>query len=83
MYKIVSSNGEVVYGINELVCDDIEDLELLPKCDMGSKCYVIGTNQMYIMNGKSQWILIGGSVVPAVSSSLGVAVIGEMNIGKE
>lgn len=83
MIKLVATDGEVAYGIKEYVCDNIQDLKLLPKnCEMGSKCYVINANELYIMNGQHQWVKIGGQVIISTTSALGVAVLDQMILGE-
>lgn len=83
MQKIISFSGDIVYGIVEMVCDSVEDISSLPACAMGSRCYVIDSGEMYIMNGRKEWVPISGNAVPVVaSSSLGVAIIGNMNLGE-
>jgi hypothetical protein len=44
MIKLTASNGEVLYGVNEYVCDTSEDIVDLPlNCSMGSTALVIST----------------------------------------
>ena len=38
------------------VCDTIEDLANLPRCSMGSTCYVIDQAAYYMVNSKGEWI---------------------------
>lgn len=57
MIKMLSQNGDVVYGVNEYVADTIEELDAIKhKCSMGSKAYVISTNENYILSGSNEWV---------------------------
>ena len=57
MIKLISSNGNIQYNVNEYVCDTLEELENLPKnCAMGSTCIVISTSELYMMNGEKKWV---------------------------
>lgn len=59
MIKLISQNGDKLYGINEYVCDTAEDIVYLPKsCDMGSTCIVIKTAEIYMLNGLKEWVKI-------------------------
>ena len=70
MVTIISSNGEISYGINIYLCDTLEDLKDIPKsCGIGSKCTVLETQQQYILNSKRQWV-----VDTTASSGEGTAV---------
>ena len=39
-----------------LICDTVEDLKKLPRCNMGSTCYVIETAESYMANSMGQWV---------------------------
>lgn len=57
MYKLTSSNGEIVYGVNEYVLDTSEDLKNLPPhCAMGSSAIVISTGEVYMKNSSNEWV---------------------------
>ena len=56
MYKIVSNDGDVAYGIKEFVCDAFDDLNTLPPCQMGSSAIVIATAEVYMKNSKGEWV---------------------------
>ena len=59
MIKLTASNGEVLYGVNEYVCDTPEDIVDLPlNCSMGSTALVISTGQIYMRNSEGEWILL-------------------------
>ena len=32
MYSIIAHDGETQYGVNEYVCDSVDDLVILPRC---------------------------------------------------
>lgn len=38
------------------IADTKEDLKTLPKCSMGSTCYIIDEARKYMMNSKGEWI---------------------------
>lgn len=81
MFKMTA---HLSYGVQEYVCDTYEDLEELVKlCDLGDRCYVISENAIYVMNSFKQWYKIGGIAMPTITtSSIGMAIIGNMNIGE-
>lgn len=57
MIQIVKRNNVFTYGIKEYVIDTAEELNNLPKdILMGSKVYIISTNQNFIKNGNGEWI---------------------------
>lgn len=39
-----------------LICDTVEDLKKLPRCNMGSSCYVIETAESYMANSEGIWV---------------------------
>lgn len=57
MYKLISSNGETVYGVNEYVVDTDNDIKDLPAhCAMGSSAIVISTGDVYMKNSSNEWV---------------------------
>lgn len=56
MYKVTANDGDIAYGIKEIVCDTEEDLKFLPDCAMGSTVIVIETGSVYIRNSKDEWV---------------------------
>lgn len=58
MYKILSSDGDISYGIKEFICDTIEELNNLPSCSMGSTAFVISSAEVYMLSGKKEWVKI-------------------------
>lgn len=81
MFKMTA---HLSYGVQEYVCDAYEDLEELAKlCDLGDKCYIISENALYMIDSNKQWHKVGYAASSAVSSStLGIAIIGEMMLGE-
>lgn len=61
MYRIVQTNANTTYGITQFVSDTVEDLNDLPKCQMGSICFVISTNEKYMLDGAEKWTLVKNS----------------------
>lgn len=60
MYTLIAHDGEVVYGIKEYVIEFVEDLNLLPKCPMGSTALMISTGDVYMKNSSGEWKLLAG-----------------------
>lgn len=56
MYKITSNDGDISYGIKEFVCDSVDDLSILPPCQMGSVAIIIATAEVYMKNSKGEWV---------------------------
>lgn len=56
MYKITVNDGDIAYGVKEMVCDTEADLEILPDCAMGSTVIVIETGSVYIRNSRDEWV---------------------------
>lgn len=56
MYKITSNDGDISYGIKEFVCDSVDDLSILPSCQMGSIAIIIATAEVYMKNSKDEWV---------------------------
>lgn len=58
-WKMISTNGQVQYNVNEYVVDSTDDLENLPKsAAMGSVALVTSTGEVYIKDGLSSWVAI-------------------------
>lgn len=55
MYAVRAHDGDVEYGVNEYVCDTVEDLESLPRCKMGSTVLVLETSDVYVKDGNGDW----------------------------
>ena len=56
MYAVTAHDGDVQYGVNEYVCDTVDDLAKLPRCSMGSTVIVIATAEVYMKNGQNEWV---------------------------
>lgn len=55
----LSEQGEVKYGVHELVLDTSSDVASLPKdCRPGSTAIVIETGDVYMMNSKGEWKML-------------------------
>ena len=57
MISKIKQNGNVVYGVLELVCDTPEDLP--NDAAMGSTVFVISTAKTYMKNSSGEWKEIG------------------------
>jgi hypothetical protein len=58
-YKLISTNGDVQYNVNEYIVDTPEDLEKLPyNCVMGSSALCLSNSSVYIKNSKGKWVEI-------------------------
>ena len=56
MVKLISTNGQIQYGISEFAIDSPEDLKDMPlKCDMGSAAICINTGTVYMKNSNGEW----------------------------
>lgn len=59
MVGIMKTNGHVTYNLKEFVVDTEADIKLLPlDCAMGSTAFVINTGDVYMLNGKKEWVKI-------------------------
>lgn len=57
MVRLIASNGEIQYNINEYCIDSSDDIANLPKdCAMGSTAIVISTSEVYMKNGTGDWV---------------------------
>lgn len=56
MFKMTKSDSEIQYGVKEFVCDTIEDLKNLPRCEMGSSVIVLSEASVYVKNGAGKWV---------------------------
>jgi len=58
-YRLISTNGDIQYNVNEYVVDEPEDLNSLPKgCVMGSSALCLSNGSVYIKNSKGKWVEI-------------------------
>lgn len=59
MIGIMKNSGHVTYGLKEYVVDSEDDVKLLPLDGvMGSSAFVIETGEVYMLNGKKEWVKI-------------------------
>ncbi len=59
MIGIMKTSGHVTYGLKEYVVDSEADIEYLPLDGvMGSTAFVIETGDVYVLNGKKEWVKI-------------------------
>lgn len=59
MIGIMKTSGHVTYGLKEYVVDSTEDVAKLPLDGvMGSTAFVIDTGDVYMLNGKKEWVKI-------------------------
>jgi hypothetical protein len=58
MYSIISHDGDVQYGINEYVCDSVDDLVILPRCVAGSIAIILEKDNpaVYMKNNQGEWV---------------------------
>lgn len=56
MFKMTKSDSEIQYGVKEFVCDTIEDLKNLPRCEMGSTAIILADFSVYMKNGAGKWV---------------------------
>jgi hypothetical protein len=58
MYSVIAHDGDPQYGVNEYVCDSVEDLIILPRCAPGSTAIVLQTEnaELYMKNSVGEWI---------------------------
>ena len=58
MYSVISNDGDVMYGVNEYLCDSVEDLAFLTRCSAGSTAIVLekGAVALYIKNNQDEWV---------------------------
>ena len=52
MYSVISHDGDTQYGVNEYVCDSIDDLVILPRRAAGSTAIILEKDNpaVYIFN---------------------------------
>lgn len=59
MYATVKRDTDIVYGVNEYVCNSISDLELLPRCEPGSTAIILKDGSeavVYMKNPEGKWV---------------------------
>lgn len=59
MVGITKQNGQPTYNLMEYVVDTEDDIKSLPReVAMGSTTFVINTGEVYMLNGKKEWVKI-------------------------
>lgn len=59
--KMVSTNGQIQYNVDEFVVDTPDDIKKLPnRSVMGSMALCLSTSDVYVKDGKGKWVIIGG-----------------------
>ena len=58
MYSVISHDGDTQYGVNEYVCDSIDDLVILPRCAAGSIAIILEKDNpaVYMKNSQGEWV---------------------------
>ena len=58
MYSVISHDGDKMYGVNEYVCDSIDDLVIIPRCAAGSTAIILEQNNVaiYMKNSQGEWV---------------------------
>lgn len=56
MYNITKNDSNISHGVKEFVCDTVNDLTTLPKCEMGSIAIVLSESTVYMKNGTGKWV---------------------------
>lgn len=61
-FKLIATNGQVQYNVDEFVVDSLDDFKSLPtRSAMGSTALCLSDSNVYVKNSKQQWVLLGGS----------------------
>jgi hypothetical protein len=58
MYSMVKRDDDIVYNVNEYICDSVADLDSLPRCAPGSSAVVLepGNVAIYMKNTEGKWV---------------------------
>ena len=58
MYSIIKRDTDVVYNVNEYICDSVADLDSLPRCEPGSVAIILeeGNTVVYMKNSSGEWV---------------------------
>ena len=56
MYNITKNDNDISHGVKEFVCDTVDDLMALPRCEMGSIAIVLSESTVYMKNGAGKWV---------------------------
>ena len=63
MINTLSQAGQVDYKTKEFILDELSDLQELQNtlgknCDAGSTAFIIATSQVFMKNGRGEWVEI-------------------------
>ena len=54
--KMISTNGQIQYGVDEFVIDSPDDLKKLPsRSQMGSAALCLENGTVYMKNSQGEW----------------------------
>lgn len=58
MYSVIRHDGDTMYGVNEYVCDSVDDLVILPRCAAGSTAIILEQNNVavYMKSSQGEWV---------------------------
>jgi hypothetical protein len=58
MYAIIKRDDNVAYNVNEYMCDNMSDLDSLPRCAPGSTAIVLedGNTMVFMKNTEGKWV---------------------------
>lgn len=58
MYSMIKRDDDIVYNVNEYICDSVADLDSLPRCAPGSSAVVLepGNVAIYMKNTEGKWV---------------------------
>lgn len=58
MYSMIKRDDDIVYNVNEYICDTVEDLNSLPQCASGSTAIILEENNvaLYMKNPEGKWV---------------------------
>lgn len=58
MYSMIKQNDDVVYNVNEYICESVADLDSLSRCAPGSTAIILepGNTTMYMKNVDGKWV---------------------------
>ena len=55
---MIKRDDDIVYNVNEYICDTVEDLNSLPQCASGSTAIILEENNvaLYMKNPEGKWV---------------------------
>lgn len=80
--RLIYGKADMPYNYSEFICDEESDIATLPTtvhleynsncehCSVGSRAYVVETNNSYILNNKNEWKLIKDKTSIAVGQKV-------------